>query len=410
MTTSSKLFRIDPSTRDATSLREVDFAQLGLRERSDIQEWVAAHPDILGGDLLIVAKEFSGFDSTSERLDLLAVDSQGTLVVIELKRDDSGADAYWQAVKYASYLRHANVDTIAEMLADYAGISKEEAGDRLLKHLDADDLESLNREQRIILASHRFAPEVTSAVLWLNEKFAGESLITCVQLTPYHDEDADSLYLQANTIIPLPGEEEYIVQVGSNNIRVRSGRSFGDKLRERFRDNSSDEVTSFFRRVRDMVLRALPADSKPDRHSRWAGGTKDRYYKFWWYKQPPWKNWGFSYAAFLDQPNSEHPNIRVRVGLDYHGADSELRGRVEALRVHKNQEFVEEGRGPALWVRHTSEALDDDFANAIAGTFRLFVDTVTPEVAAHMEEVANQQSTKAGPAALDDAILGDMGA
>ena len=79
---------------------------------------------------------------------LLAVDSQGTLVVIELKRDDSGADAYWQAVKYASYLRHANVDTIAEMLADYAGISKEDAGDRLLKHLDADDFESLNREQR----------------------------------------------------------------------------------------------------------------------------------------------------------------------------------------------------------------------------------------------------------------------
>ena len=162
---------------------------MGLRERTDIQEWVAAHPDILGGDLLIIAKEFSGFDSTSERLDLLAVDSQGTLVVIELKRDDSGADAYWQAVKYASYLRHANVDTIAEMLADYAGISKEDAGDRLLKHLDADDFESLNREQRIILASHRFAPEVTSAVLWLNEKFAGESLITCVQLTPYHDDE-----------------------------------------------------------------------------------------------------------------------------------------------------------------------------------------------------------------------------
>ena len=43
MATGSKLFRIDPSTRDATSLREVYFAQLGLRERTDMQEWVAAH-------------------------------------------------------------------------------------------------------------------------------------------------------------------------------------------------------------------------------------------------------------------------------------------------------------------------------------------------------------------------------
>ncbi len=391
MTDGSKLFRIDPSTRDATSLREVDFAQLGLRERSDIQEWVAAHPDILGGDLLIVAKEFSGFDSTSERLDLLAVDSQGALVVIELKRDDSGADAYWQAVKYASYLRHANVDTIAEMLADYAGISKEYAGDRLLKHLDADDLESLNREQRIILASHRFAPEVTSAVLWLNDKFADESLITCVQLTPYHDEDAGSLYLQANTIIPLPGEEEYIVQVGSKNIAVgSSGSSLGEKLSRTFARNSSDEVTRFFRRVRDLVLSELSPGVKPDKHSRWAGGTSDRYYKFW-YKQPPWKNWGFSYAAFLDQPDAEHPDIRVRVGLDYYSADSKLKSRVEALQVHENQEFVTEGRGAALWVRHNSNTLDDDFAKAISWTFRQFIQKVTPEVDAFMEEAANQE-------------------
>lgn len=390
MTTSPKMFRIDPSTKESTSLAEVDFAQLELKERSDIQEWVAKHPDILGDDLLIVAKEFSGFDSTSERLDLLAVDSQGTLVVIELKRDDSGADAYWQAVKYASYLRHANTDTIVEMLADYEEITQDEAADRLQMHLNSGDLEMLNREQHIILASHRFAPEVTSAVLWLNEKFAGESLITCIQLTPYHDEGAGSLYLQANTIIPLPGEEQYMVQVGSKNIQVRSGSSFGEKLRERFRENSSDEVTRFFYKVRDLVLSDLPAEVKPDSRSKWAGGTSDRYYKFW-YKRLPWKNWGFSYAAFLDQPDAEHPDIRVRVGLDYHNADSKLIDRVEALKVHESQEFVTEGRGPALWVRHTSDELDDGFASAIAGTFRLFVKKVTPMVDAFIEEETNQE-------------------
>ena len=65
MTTGPKMFRIEAESGKATSVKEVDFAQLGLKERSDIQEWVAKHPDILGDDLLIVAKEFSGFDSTS---------------------------------------------------------------------------------------------------------------------------------------------------------------------------------------------------------------------------------------------------------------------------------------------------------------------------------------------------------
>ena len=129
--------------------------------------------------MLIVGKEFSGFDRTNERLDLLAVDEDGRLVVIELKRDDTGADAHWQAIKYASYVHRANRKDIVQMLADHEDIAYEDAVSRLLQHLGADDLNGLNNDQRIILASHRFAPEVTSAVLWLNEKAPSENLITC---------------------------------------------------------------------------------------------------------------------------------------------------------------------------------------------------------------------------------------
>ena len=100
-----QLYRVEPESRQSDRIAEVDFAQLGLRERRDIQEWVAANPGILGDDLLIIGKEFSGFDRTDERLDLLAVDSDGKLVVIELKRDDTGTDAHWQAIKYASYFQ-----------------------------------------------------------------------------------------------------------------------------------------------------------------------------------------------------------------------------------------------------------------------------------------------------------------
>ena len=72
-----QLFRINPENRQSDRIEEVDFARLGLRERQDIQEWVADNPNILGDDLLIIGKEFSGFDRTGERLDLLAVDLDG---------------------------------------------------------------------------------------------------------------------------------------------------------------------------------------------------------------------------------------------------------------------------------------------------------------------------------------------
>ena len=103
----------------------------------------------------------------------------------------------------------------------------------MLEHLGADDLNTLNKDQRIILASHRFAREVTSAALWLNNKAPGKDLITCVTLTPYQDSDTGSLYIQATTIIPCLEKRAYSVGIGSNsqNAVITSGSSFGDKLR-----------------------------------------------------------------------------------------------------------------------------------------------------------------------------------
>ena len=119
-----QLFRINPENRESERIEEVEFASLGFQERRDIQEWVAANPGILGEGLLVIGKEFSGFDRTDERLDLLAVDADGKLVIIELKRDDTGADAHWQAIKYASYLHHATAEDIVRMLADYGELSE----------------------------------------------------------------------------------------------------------------------------------------------------------------------------------------------------------------------------------------------------------------------------------------------
>ena len=238
-----QLFRVDPQSRESERIEEVDFARLGFQERRDIQEWVAANPGILGEDLLVIGKEFSGFDRTDERLDLLAVDPDGKLVVIELKRDDTGANAHWQAIKYASYLRRATAEQIVGMLAVYKNVSQEDSWEDLVKHLGSDDLNALNNAQRIILASHRFAPEVTSAALWLNDKAHGEDLITCVTLTPYRDANTGSLYLQATTIIPVPGMEDYVVGIGGNSKHTAS-------LKRTAQRNRDDEITAFARKVR----------------------------------------------------------------------------------------------------------------------------------------------------------------
>ena len=380
-----QLFRINPENRQSDRIKEVEFAQLGLREPQDIQEWVAANPGILGDDLLLIGKEFSGFDRTNERLDLLAVDLTGRLVVIELKRDDSGADAHWQAVKYASYLQRADADSIIRMAAEYWSESEDDARTRLLQHLGTDDLNTLNHDQRIILASHRFAPEVTSAALWLNKK--APELITCITLTPYQDTQAGSLYVQATTIIPVPGVEDYLIGVGpSAGMERDRGRNstFGARLAATFTRNRNDEVSEFAKKVGRLAIDGLPDEIRPDRTSRWAGthpglewkGVSGRFrYYHCWYSHRPWSNHNLSYRVHLSEEGAEAGQwsayvrfVNLEIGMD-----------LGEMKIHPDQFLEEEGK--VLTVPMGTDTLNDEYAGRIADNLRVFIEQITPVVA-----------------------------
>ena len=362
-------------------MREIEFADLGFQERRDIQEWVAKNPGILGDELLIIGKEFSGFDRTNERLDLLAVDADEKLVIIELKRDDTGADADWQAIKYASYIHRVDTEGIIGMFASFAKISPEDAANKLLQHLNADDLNGLNNDQRIILASHRFAPEVTSAALWLNDKAPGEDLMTCVQLTPYQDAETGSLYVQANRIIPVPGIEDYVVRVGDSPGGDRP-LGLGEKLSQTFARNRKDGVTRFLRDVATRAIDGLPSNIKPDKESRWAGGDPTWRYYHLWYSSPLWGNWeGMSYRINLwrtDESNPITDSCRANVEFAY---TNEV---VPEEVIEKLMSLLDSGlssTGDRLAVDRAVSALDTTNAVALADTLRNFITAITPAMA-----------------------------
>src|SRR5690554_5627812 len=113
------MFIIDKDKNRINELEQKTFSELGFRERENLQEWIANNPEALGEELLIIQKEFNGFNDTNERLDLLALDKEGNLVIIENKLDDSGRDVTWQALKYASYCSSLTKGQIVEIYQQY---------------------------------------------------------------------------------------------------------------------------------------------------------------------------------------------------------------------------------------------------------------------------------------------------
>jgi Predicted nuclease of the RecB family len=206
------MYRIDRSANAISSLQERSFSSLGFRERDHLQEWIAKNPSVLGEDLLIIQKEFAGFSDTYERLDLLALDKQGALVIIENKLDDAGKDVTWQALKYASYCSGLSRDGIRTIFQEY--LTKTEPGtsaeERLLEFFEVDDFQDLRLNQgvtqRIILVAARFRKEVTSTVLWLINY---NVRLQCFRATVY--SQGEDLFLSVDQIIPTKEAEEYMI-------------------------------------------------------------------------------------------------------------------------------------------------------------------------------------------------------
>lgn len=109
------MYKVDTNNNELTEIALSSFSGLKLKERHDLQEWLVNNPEVFGEELLIIQKEFDGFDGTKERLDILALDKNGNVVVIENKGDNSGRDVVWQNLKYVSYCSTLSKNEIIEI-------------------------------------------------------------------------------------------------------------------------------------------------------------------------------------------------------------------------------------------------------------------------------------------------------
>jgi len=197
------MYRVDINNKKLIKLSPTKFSILQLKERYDVEEWIEKTPEILGEELLVIYKEL--ILPSKIRLDLLAIDKKANLVIIELKRDDSGNNVDWQAIKYTSYCSNFLQTDIFKYYAEYLESDEDEAQLKIEEFID-EEIDKLNEKQRIILVSKEFHSDVVSAVLWLRDY---EIDIECMRLQLYLDQD-HQLFITPDLIIPLPEAKDYI--------------------------------------------------------------------------------------------------------------------------------------------------------------------------------------------------------
>ncbi len=229
------------------------FGQAGLGERKDLQRLLKNQIEVIASDTLVISEEFGEWDDSRRRIDLLGLDKDANLVVIELKRTEDGGHMELQAIRYAAMVSTMTFDKAVDVYSDYLRKigSNDDAKDSMLSFLEWDepDEEVFAQDVKILLVSADFGKELTTAVIWLNER---ELDIRCIRIKPYDDNGRTLIDVQQ--VIPLPEAEEFQVQIREKAARERGSR--------RVKSESEQLYYRFWEDLLDL------ANKKTDLHSR----------------------------------------------------------------------------------------------------------------------------------------------
>lgn len=200
----------------ATAAPRISLAEAGLREVQDLQEWVIAHREVIGDNVLVVTSEFNQWTSGSgatakERLDILGLDPSGRLVVVELKRA-SDPRIHVQAITYAALVAGFDESRLAAVHADFLtkrGIptDRERALELLRDHVEGELDTDVLSVPRIVLIAEDFPPQVLTTVVWLTRREM------TIELREVHAHRLnDSVVVTFDQVYPVPGIDGLLLE------------------------------------------------------------------------------------------------------------------------------------------------------------------------------------------------------
>lgn len=209
-------------------IESTTFKDLHLKE-SDIEEILRKNVDLVCDDddesMLIVGQQVR--NEQNGRSDLTAIDSEGDIVLIEIKRDKADIigrkEAFeFQAIRYAAScatIKDTN-ELVQNVFAPYVEKHREEfiegqeltsfeiAKRKLEEFLGDNNADTFNQRQRIILVASDYDEQTLSAVAWLNSNKVD---ISCYQICPYKLND--QVIIEMKKLLPIVEYEDYYVKV-----------------------------------------------------------------------------------------------------------------------------------------------------------------------------------------------------
>lgn len=261
------------------AIKPTNFVTESILERDDLQNAFKNNIDTIAPNCLVIAEEFSDWQGSRKRIDLLAIDKQANLVVIELKRTETGDHMELQALRYASMISTMTFEDAIEVFRKYKqqngypSYSLEDSQLEIEDFVEIDIAEGgFAEDVKTILVSHNFSIELTTSVIWLNERHLD---ITCIKIQPYNDNG--KILVDMQQIIPLPEAEDYQIKVKRKLEEQRETRKNNSKDHSKYQFNEMllgkgrlalEIIKYYFNQHKDKSFEVLITDFDSITHSQ----------------------------------------------------------------------------------------------------------------------------------------------
>ena len=148
------------------SPRPIDQSTLNLEAR--LEKWLRQDIGMVNDNLLVIGQQVS--TAYGGIIDLLAIDSVGNLVILELKRDRTSRDIVAQTLDYASWVKGLGHRQVEEIAADFLedGMTLEQA---FAEKFNAGLPEVVNESHRMYIVASSLDPATERIVEYLSETY-----------------------------------------------------------------------------------------------------------------------------------------------------------------------------------------------------------------------------------------------
>ena len=209
----------------------------GLGYEARLQQIISDDLSIVDPNLLVIGREVES--RFGGRIDVLAIDADGALVVIELKRDRTPREVVAQTLDYASWVRHLTSEEISNIFIHYQqrylAVEVAIGIDSALRDRFLRVPEELNNSHRLVIVAGELDPSTERIVEYLREEHDVD--INVVFFRAFRDEGREYL---TRAWLGAPGDASFQTRPSSalakGNWNGECYVSFGEGDHRRWND------------------------------------------------------------------------------------------------------------------------------------------------------------------------------